>query len=150
MKRSLVPTIAITQTEVNARFELNLIGANTRGLKGPGRELMPLKPDMLSSPEPELSMVLEAVELMFEASMRYVGAQIAERVAEDAVSVVAARIAKGMADGTCTALLHGPTADLLAKACEQAPIAMHAILLICPELDLKTRLTEVISLRRIR
>ena len=145
--RSVIP---LPQTYVNTRFELNLIGTNARGLKGPGRELMPLKPDMLNLPDDETAMVMEAVELLFAASMRYVGAQIAEATSTEAVNLVAARIGRAMAEGTCTALIHGETAVLLILACERAPIAMNAILQVCPELNLRDRLAQRRSYIAIR
>ena len=102
---------------------------------------MPLKPDMLNSADDETAMVIEAAELLFAASMRYVGAQIAgEATSTEAVNLVAARIGRAMAEGTRTALIHGETAVPLILACERAPIAMNAILQVCPELNLRDRL----------
>jgi hypothetical protein len=134
--------ITLTQNLVNIKAELNLIGANARGLRGPGRELLPLKEDMLMGlPPVERAAVLEAVELLFAAVLQFVDAQIREQQAIDAVGVVAARIDKGQADGTVTALVRGSTRDLFIVACEQAPIAMHAIIETSPELAIRQRLS---------
>lgn len=140
--------IALSQFAVNTRNELNIIGANVKGLKQPGRDLMPLKPDMLNLPPEPTAMVMDAVELLFSASMRYVAAQINEGNAVGAVDKVAARIERGQAEATCIALLAGRCVLPLYLACERAPIAMYAILHLVPELDLENRLKEAMEKHR--
>lgn len=140
--------IALSQTAVKLRTELNLLGANVKGLKGPGRDLMPLKPDMLAMLPPEqATIVMDAVELLFGASMRFVAAQINEATAAGAVELVSARIDRGQAEATCIALLHDCAVPLYV-ACECAPIAMYAILHLAPELRLEDRLKE--AMRKVR
>jgi hypothetical protein len=102
---------------------------------------MPLKPDMLGMPPGPTAAIMDAVELLFVASMRYVGAQIGEAGSRNAVDVVTARLDRGMAEGTVTALIYSDSiAMLIAEACKRAPIAMHAILHLAPELKLLERL----------
>ena len=140
MNNQLTP---LQQSSITIRQELNLIGANARGLKGPGKELLPLKRDMLAAlPDDAACMVLEAVELLFAACLQFVDAQLLEKDAFDAITLVKARIDRGQADGTIRALLHGPTKQLIQIACQHAPIAMHSIIQICPELALRDRLTK--------
>jgi|SRR5579859_984222 len=135
--------LTVAANVASIRSELNLIGANARGLKGLGRELLPLKPDMLGLPPAEAAIVMDAVELLFAAILQYVDSQLAERAGtdqQDSIAIVKARIDNGQADGTIRALLHGPTKTLLQVACEHAPIAMHSIISVCPELNLRDRL----------
>jgi|SRR6516164_8555290 hypothetical protein len=135
--------IAVTQNTLSIRHELNLIGANARGLKEPGKQLLPLKPDMLALPYDQSMIVMDTVELLFAAIIQFVDSQMAEETASelrDSIALVKARIDRGQSDGTIRALLYGPTRQALRIACEQAPIAMHSILQISPELRLLDRL----------
>jgi|SRR5215471_7005682 len=135
--------ITIAHNTINIRHELNLIGANARGLKGPGKDLLPLKPDMLDLPYDQVMIVMDTIELLFAAILQFVDSQIAEKYAAnfgDSISLVKARIDRGQSDGTIHALLYGPTRFAITTACEHAPIAMHSILQIAPELKLIERL----------
>lgn len=134
-------TITLSHSLVNIQTELRQIGSNARKLSDKGRAILPLKPRMLGSLPPwERDVVMDTVEILFAAILRFVDAQIAEQRANDAVDVVAARLERGEADGTCSALICGSARPVLLLAARIAPIAMHAIIETAPELDLKERL----------
>lgn len=134
--------IALTVNFVNVREELNSIGANARGLQDRGRAILPLKPQMLRMNPFDTVLVMDAVELLFAALLKYIQAQVDEKRAWDAIAVAEARLAKGQADGTLRALLHGDVRQLFVVAAQQAPIAMHAIFQMAPELKLAQRLAR--------
>jgi hypothetical protein len=133
--------IAISHNLVNIKNELDEIGAKARVLTERGRALLPVKPDMLFYvPAAERDAIMAACELLLASCLQYVDAQLKEQSATNAIDIVAARIERGQADGTVTALIFGQTRMLLLAACQHAPIAMHAIMQSVPELDILKRL----------
>lgn len=116
--------------------ELNLIGANARGLSMEGAKLQPVKLDMVNGD----SDIVAICELLYACALQYEDALIRERKADNAVALVAARIDAGRAEGTVCALFYGPTAKLLWTAMESAPIAFHALASASPGLKIIDRL----------
>ena len=141
--------LPVTLDTVNTRQELILIGSKARGLSKPGKELMPVKIEMLRGLAPwEAQIVMEACELLFAAILQFVDSELKEQRAADAIAVVQARLERGQADGTIRALLHGPTRHALLVAAKLAPIAFHAIMQISPELQVKDRLEGVAGMHK--
>jgi hypothetical protein len=138
-----LPAIANSVNSLPAtKFELHLIGANARGLKSEGRELMPVKADMLHAlPEELHGPVLEACELLFAAVLAHVDASLRIPRAKHAPELVKARMQAAQATGTVCSLFHGLTAPLLVLAMECAPIAFYAMAEAAPDLRIIDRVT---------
>lgn len=140
-----LPAIAnLVNTLPQTKFELHMIGANARGLSTEGRDLMPIKPDMLAHlPADVVAPCMEACQLLFAAILVFEGAVIDGGKAVDALSVVTARMNAARAEGTVAALFKGPTAELLFVVCEAAPIAFYAMASAAPKLRIIDRLKSI-------
>ena len=127
-----------------AKAELDeIMAAGARGLKGPGLSLMPIKREMLNLPDDVAELVLAACNLLFAAILNYENAHWQIKTATDPISLVAARIDAGRAEGVVCSLFHGPTANLITTAMHHAPIAFYAMTEASPHLHIIERLNKL-------
>ena len=118
-----------------ARSELQqILDAGAKALKQPGLALMPVKREMLHMTDPQADLVLDACNLLFAACLSYEGAQWNINQAQDAVSLVNARLEAGRAKGVVEALFYGECFALLWAAMDRAPIAFYALSEASPDL----------------
>jgi hypothetical protein len=123
-----------------AKNELSeILDAGARALKGPGLQLLPVKREMLHLPDDQCDLILDTLNLLFAAILSYEGALWAIDNAEDAISLVSARIDAGRAQGVVEALFYGPTRHLILTAHDRAPIAFYAMALASPTLHIIDR-----------
>jgi hypothetical protein len=123
-----------------ARNELTeILDAGARALKPAGRDLMPIKREMLNLPPDQADLVLDACNLLFAAVLSYENGQWKIRHADNPVDLVSARIEAGRALGVVEALFYGPTRALFTIAMNRAPIAYYALSEAAPDLKLIDR-----------
>jgi hypothetical protein len=126
---------------MNEITEIRMAGAHN--LKAPGRDLQPVKRDMLHMLTPaHADAVLEACDLLFAALLAYEGGKFREHKATDAVTLVEARLEAGQAEGVVTALFHGQLGALLLTAAEAAPIAFYGLTKASPGLAILDRVNR--------
>lgn len=128
-----------------AKFELLLARERTkaRGLSDVGRELLPVKPSMLSElPDDVQAPCLEACEMLFAAILSHEDGLLGARRAKGAVELVTARMAAGHAEATVAALFNGPAGFLLLAAADAAPIAFYAMCCAAPQLHIIDRVRQ--------
>lgn len=129
-----------------ARIEMTeILDAGARALKQPGLDLLPIKREMLLLPTDEANLVLDACNLLFAAMLSYEGALWEINNADDAVSLVKARIETGRAKGVIEALFYGPTAQLILTAMDRAPIAFYALCEASPDMHIIDRCMNVLK-----
>lgn len=150
MTRQLQTTQPYTLALSEVKHEITQIREKgARVLKQPGRDLMPVKRDMLLLlPDDEAALVLETCELLFAASLAFEDARIRERKAADAVSLAEARMTAGIAEGTVLALFYGPTVHCILTASSMAPIAFYALAAVSPKLQIIAKCDRAIKALR--
>lgn len=116
-----------------------------KALKQPGRDLMPVKRDMLLMPDAEAAAVLETCELLFAASLAFEDAAIRAARTVDAISLAEARMTAGTAEGTVLALFYGPTVHCILAASNCAPIAFYALAAVSPKLRIIAKCDDAIK-----
>lgn len=149
MTRQLQTTQPYTLALSAVKHEITQIREKgARVLKQPGRDMMPVKRDMLLLPDDEAALVLETCELLFAASLAFEDARIRERKAADAVSLAEARMTAGIAEGTVLALFYGPTVHCILMASNMAPIAFYALSAVSPKLQIIAKCDRAIKALR--
>lgn len=141
--------LPVPQIFFEAQSELSeIMNAGARALKGPGRDLLPIKRDMLwGISDQEADLVLDACSLLFSSIISYEGALWGIDRATDPISLVSARIDAGRAEGVVNSLFYGPTAKLLLCAMDRAPIAFYAMSEASPHLKIIDRCNILLNKR---
>lgn len=126
---------------LEARNELSqILDAGAKALKPAGRELMPIKREMLGDiPTNEADLILDCCNLLFAAILSYEAGQWTIDHANNPVDLISARIEAGRARGVIEALFFGPTRFLLSTAMDRAPIAYYSLSEASPDLKLIDR-----------